>query len=503
MRSQTFFKHAIVYGAGSMLLQAAGFILLPIYTRYLSPSAFGMLEVSARMGEVVTICLMLPGIRVASHAFYKQVEDDQERRRVVSSALILVFAVAAAATCILMLTAGPLAHAVGITSPSILRLAFLVVMFEAIATIPLVIAQARLESGFYVGTTFFQFLIKVSLGILFVVGFQWGIWGVLLASVLTSATFAIGLTVREFSKGLARPSGAMLREMLRFGSPFIAGGLGYFLLHDGDRFFILHYSGEAAVGVYAFGYKIARLVSLFSREPLQTVWAAHMYDVAKEPEAPAVFGRAFSRIMGVYVMVGLALCLLQDEVTGLLGGRAYAAATRLLAPIVLAYAFLAAAEIMDSGFYVRRKTHVKFWITLASTSIMLALYAVLIPKFGIEGAAFATLLGFLFNAWLTWKVSQRAFPVAYEFKRLVGMLGLAALYWGISRLLPISYWMVPAKVGLWLLWVATLWSFGIISVDEKVWISGNVNNLIARVSQLFPSRRFRRVVVANQECPEI
>lgn len=489
MRANTFFKHAVVYGAGTILLQAAGFILLPIYTRYLDPAEFGVLEVSLRLGEILTICLMLPGLRSASHAFFRQADDENERRRVVASAVTLVLAISAVSTCVLMVTAGPLARAAGIQSAWIFRMAFLVLIFEAIATIPLVIAQASLESGFFVATTSLQFLTKICLGILFVAVFRWGLWGVQAAQVLTSATFAIGLTIRELSKGWAKPSRKIIAEMLGFGYPFVAVGIGSLLLHDGDRFFLLRYAGEAAVGIYAFGYKIARLVSMFSREPLHAVWAAHMYDVAKEPNAAGVFGRAFSRIIGFYLIVGLALCLLQDEVTLLLGGPAFGPAAKIMAPVVLAYAFLAAAETMDSGFYVRRKTGVKFWITLGSTAVMLALYALLIPKFGIEGAAFATLLGFVFNAWLTWKVSQRVFSVNYEFGRLGALLALAALFWAFSRLLPSSLWLAPAKLGLWVTWLAALWTLGIVTAEEKTWVVDNLKTFLAHISTyLFPPR---------------
>jgi O-antigen/teichoic acid export membrane protein len=486
--SRSFFKHAAVYGAGSMLLQAAGFILLPIYTRYLVPAEFGTVEVASRLGEIFAICLMMPGLRTASHAFFKQLDNEPEQRRLVCTAITLVVSILLLATGLLMAGAGPLARAFVIDRPSILRLAFLVIFFEALGSIPLVLAQARLESSFYVATTSIQFLTKVGLGILFVVVFRWGIYGVLLASVLTSATFAIALTVRELSKGLVWPSKQTLKEMLRFASPFIAGGLGSFLLHDGDRFFLLRYAGEAAVGLYAFGYKMARLVSMFSREPLQTVWAANMYDVAKRPEASVVFGRVFTRIMGAYLLVGLALCLLQNEVTALLGGHQYARAAGVIAPVVLAYGFLAAAELMDSGFYVRRRTGVKFWITLTSTVVILALYALLIPRFGIDGAAFATLLGFVFNAWLTWRQSQRVFAVRYEYRRLATMLLLGALIWGISRFLPSSLWAIPAKLSLWLLWPSLLWWLGVLSSEEKAWAVEALVALRDRVAEFFPRR---------------
>src|SRR5262249_31142827 len=61
MKGQAFLKHAAVYGAANLLLQAAGFVLLPLYTRCLGPRDFGVLEVLGRLGETVSACLLIGG----------------------------------------------------------------------------------------------------------------------------------------------------------------------------------------------------------------------------------------------------------------------------------------------------------------------------------------------------------------------------------------------------------------------------------------------------------
>src|SRR5271155_3135974 len=49
----TFLRHAAVYGAANMLLQAAGLVLLPLYTRFLTPRDFGALELLGRTSDVL------------------------------------------------------------------------------------------------------------------------------------------------------------------------------------------------------------------------------------------------------------------------------------------------------------------------------------------------------------------------------------------------------------------------------------------------------------------
>src|SRR5262249_22153643 len=58
----TLLRHAAIYGAANVLLQAAGLVLLPLYTRFLTPSDFGVLEILGRAGEVFLTCLLVSGI---------------------------------------------------------------------------------------------------------------------------------------------------------------------------------------------------------------------------------------------------------------------------------------------------------------------------------------------------------------------------------------------------------------------------------------------------------
>jgi O-antigen/teichoic acid export membrane protein len=326
--------------------------------------------------------------------------------------------------------------------------------------------QARPESGLFMAVTVGQFFVRVGMSIAFVAWFDWGIWGLIAAAGLTAGGTTLMLLIREMALGGLWPDRQTLAGMALFAVPFVPAGIGFFLLHSGDRFFLMKYADATALGLYALGYKLALSVSQFSRSPLYMVWNTQMHQAAFREDAPDVFGRAFSRILAAYLAVGLALCLLADEVA-LLFGPNYAGAALFIPVVVLAYYCLTAADLMDSGFYVSRRTVWKTPITLASTAIVLALYALLIPDHGAAGAALATLGGFAFHAVLTWFVTQRVFPVRYEWGRTSAVVGLAISAWVLSRLVPPGLWTLPLKAALWPAWVLTLWCTGLVSGPEK------------------------------------
>ena len=273
---------------------------------------------------------------------------------------------------------------------------------------------------------------------------------------------------------------------MRFALPFLPGALGFFILQHGDRFFLLRCRGEAVVGVYSLGYKVALTVATFSVAPLYMVWATRMYKAAEQSDAPQVFGRTFTRIMSAFMVVGLAACLFQDEAIRILGGAKYAGAAVIIAPVVLAGFFQAGAALMDAGFYVRRRTGLKLYITLASTAVILVLYVVLIPTYGMMGAAAATVAGFAFLAAVTWKTTQRIFPVQYEWGRLLDLAALAVGLWLVSHFLPPTLWAIAAKGALWLLWPLLVWACGLPSTEEKEYVFDAVRQTWAKLRRETP-----------------
>jgi O-antigen/teichoic acid export membrane protein len=500
MKDRSFVKHAAVYGLASLLVQAGGFVLLPLYTHCLSPSDYGVLEVLGRLAETIGTCLMFGGVRQALLTFYQQSQREAERRRVVTTTLSLFGLTSLVGGGAVLALAGPLSRLLGDfmhqdapgISAWLLRLAVLAILLEPLSQIPLTLIQARVESVRFVTITLTQFLVRVGLCVLLVKYLHGGVAGALGATVLMGAVFGLGLCTREVLRGPARPDLGQFRALVRFALPLMPGGLCFFLLHHGDRFFLLRSCGTEDVGTYALGYKLALAVGMFSLAPLYMVWSARMYSAAREPDAPAVFGTVFTRLLAAYLLVALGLGLFQDELVQLLGGAPYARASAVVAPVLLAYFFQSAASLMDAGLYVRRRTGLKLGITLVTTVLMLTLYGVLIPRHGSMGAAVATLVGFAFLAVCTWAVTRRLFPVRYEWGRLAGLLALTVGLWLLSRLLPAGPWAWPAKTGLWLLAPAAVWCGGLMSGREKAHVRALTGEARQRVrGYLSWSRTFR------------
>ncbi|HVS39943.1 MAG TPA: lipopolysaccharide biosynthesis protein [Gemmataceae bacterium] len=487
MHNRSFFRHAVLYGLSGALVQAGGVVLAPLLTRCLSMADYGALEVVQRCAELAGMLFLIGGLRQGLLTFHQQSKTDVERQRVFRATLVLLLGVCLLGGALIMAIAGPFCNIIrpehgAPIETNVLRLAVLAVLLEPLSLMPMALLQARLESPMFVAVTASQLVVRVALTVVLTVVLPWGVMGVLTATAVTTGTYGVVLSLRELLRGgLCLPKLDQVRGLVRFAVPMLPVGLCFFILQNGDRFFLLRWCGPAEVGVYSLGYKVALAVSTFSLAPLYMVWSARMYKAAEAPDAPRVFGRVFTRILGAFLLVGLAAALFQDEAAAVLGGAKYAGAAAIVAPVVLAGFFQSAAALMDSGFYVRRRTDLKLWITLAATAVILVLYIVLIPLYGAMGAAFATVAGFAFLAAGTWWATQRIFRVQYEWSRLLDLLGLAAGLWLVSRFLPAAPWTVAARAGLWLLWPLLVWVCGLPTAEEKKYVFAAVRQALKRL----------------------
>src|SRR6266699_2074434 len=82
-------RHTVVYGLGILLARAVSFVMLPFYTRYLTPGDYGVMQLVEMTLDVVAI---FAGTQIASGVFryYHKAENDADRRSVLSTALLLL-----------------------------------------------------------------------------------------------------------------------------------------------------------------------------------------------------------------------------------------------------------------------------------------------------------------------------------------------------------------------------------------------------------------------------
>ena len=82
-------KHTSMYSVGSIASKAIGFFLIPLYTHFLSPEDYGVLELLTMM-VILTGIIIQGGIATAVFKFFNNYESDKDKKQIISTLLISV-----------------------------------------------------------------------------------------------------------------------------------------------------------------------------------------------------------------------------------------------------------------------------------------------------------------------------------------------------------------------------------------------------------------------------
>lgn len=471
MKLSAWTKHFMVYGVGVILMNLPQVLLIPIYTYRVQPSVYGVLELLNRSQEILLLILSF-GLRSALLTFYQMASDEPERQKNVYSTAIQ-FLSTFGIVGILLTTLGSrlwselLFGTRGYASAVVLIL--LATYFEMVFQMAVLYLQSKLKSVLYV--TFFttRTILAIALNLVFVYWWRWGLMGILWATLLHTTFYALLVLVYMFRHTGFPFDRKMLGEMLRFGFPLMLGGFAGFLLNSGDRYFLNIYVPRAEVGLYGLGYKIGMLSMLLVLMPFGKIWSVTMVDISKKPDGPQQLGRMATYLLCACTFSTLGLSLLGPYLVRFSSDRSYWDAYRVIPLVGAAYIFYSWTIIMDASFYVTKRTIYKVYSISLAGAIVTLLYWVLIPRFGMMGAAWATLGGYVMFAVFTALYAQRIYFIQYEPGRIARLFALGILLYGGGILVPIT----PIARGLVLrtlialLFPVALWLGGFLNLEER------------------------------------
>jgi O-antigen/teichoic acid export membrane protein len=432
-------RHFLVYGVGRILTRVVGFALIPFYTHYLLPRDYGTLEmIEATVYMVGTF--LGAGLTHALLRFYYDSEEHSYRRSVVSTALLSVIFV-----CFV------LGGALAFLSPSVstlvfespeygglLRLAVISLTMTVLAETPLVFIRAQQKSVLYTVVSLFGLVVNLSLNILFIARFGWGVRGVIMGGLITQACIGVGLSAYTFRLVGISFSKARLKEMLLYGLPYIPGGFLISVLLMADRFVLQRFTNLTVVGLYALGYKFGLVIGAMVTEPFFAIWGPKMFEVAKRPDANHIYGRMLTYFLFFELYVALGISAGVKDVIQIMADPKYHSAYQIVPIIVLAYVMGGAYQHAQVGILLAKKTKFILYMQIAGAAAGIALNVALVPILGAWGAATATLCAWTLLTVLAYKISQRYIDIQFEFGRIGKMVLVALALYGLCLQLDVT-----------------------------------------------------------------
>jgi O-antigen/teichoic acid export membrane protein len=430
-------RNLAIYGLGDIATSLIGFLLLPIYTDYLSQTAFGVLALIGVVEAVAKIVFRW-GLDGSFMRYYYECPDQAARQRLASTIfwfLILVNGgVVLLGLALVPRVSGPLFGTPGHG----LTLALVLVNTFALSVtfIPFHVLRILEKSREFSVLTVSRSLATVVLRLVLVVGLGLGVLGIVVADLVV--TGAMTLVLARWFAPLIRPvfSRALLAESLRFGLPRLPHGAAQQAMAVGDRAILKLFVSTADIGLYSIGATFGLALKLFL-SAFEYAWAPFYYATVKnEPDAPKVLGAMTTYVVAFLALLAAGLAALAHDVVPLMTAPEYAAAAAVVPWIALGVVFQGIYLLTSIGLNITRKTAYYPVSTAIAAAVSIALNFALVPRYGIIGAAWANTAAYATLAGTAFQFSRRVYPIPYEWGRLSRVAAAASAAYLASNSMP-------------------------------------------------------------------
>lgn len=323
-----------------------------------------------------------------------------------------------------------------------------IIWFDTLSLVPFAELRLVRKSLLYAMIRLGNVLINIGLNFYLIWYLRWGIEAVFIANLAASGITTILiwlLTAPMLSGSWSRP---ILIKALKFGFPFVPAGLGYVINEMLDRFFLGNYMSQATVtelysasmtpedivGIYSACYKLSVFMLLLV-QMFRMAWQPFFLRHADEAGAKNLYRDVFRYFNGIAGVFFLLVALFVEQIVQIkipfinayLVDKEFWVGLQIVPFLLIAYWFQGWYMNFSAGIFIKEKTKVLPIITLIGAAVTIIANLLLIPYFGMMGAAAATLISYSLMALLLYYRSVQVYSVNYQIARAFLMIIVVVL----------------------------------------------------------------------------
>jgi O-antigen/teichoic acid export membrane protein len=476
-------QHSIIYGISSILQNAAGFFLLPLYTAYLTVSELGLLEIVIVSISILFTLLQL-GLGSALFKYYSydsHSDNAREKNKLIISSsvyFLAIFSLAAVSSLYFIrqniseLLFGSAIYA------DLITLMLITVFFQLFWVMPTAYLRIQNKSIYLSILNATKFFIQISITIYAVAVLNGKIAGVVTARVITAILFAF-LFTWSIKQLLSRSfSAETVRELLSYSIYLVPVSVGSLILLMSSRYFILLFHDSQALGYFSVANRIATIL-LLAISGFQRAWPSIMFRIKNKPDAKQYYSKIFSYYLITFSFLSMILTFYSQEIVLLLSNEEYLSAVGLIPILSFSFLFYGFFYSGTVGINIYKKTYYQTIAMVVGAIFNLVLNFILTPAYGIMGTSVAIFISFAIVGLLAFRFSQRIYHIPIEWKRIIllaaNLIIVLMLYLiGLQSINPLNF--ITKTVLLLILFPASLYITGVFTREEKIYLLHRLSN---------------------------
>jgi O-antigen/teichoic acid export membrane protein len=424
------------YSVGLVAIRFGGFLLIPLYWRYLDTIDYGILAVASIVSSFLSVVLGL-GISESLLRFYHAWTPETRRSRL-GSLWVLDWASSLAIGLPLAAWGGALAPLISTQVPfdPYLRLAVLSATVLSMATTPATLLRVEERAGTYLACAGAAFGLRAVLSLSLLIGAGMGPAAVLVADVLSGTLMLPVYTLLLLRHARPALDRAALKEGLTYSAPLIPAILAESVASVADRFVLERFVSLPRLGLYAVGDSLGGAVRILNTG-LKTAWLPFQIRAAvQRGDGPLIIARMATFFVAALLWVALAIAAIGEDLVVAIGVPRYYPVGALLPFFVLPHLVSSFIPIVSGGIAVARRTGQVATGAVLQLAVAVGALLWLVPRYGIGGAIAAMTLAAVVRLAFTFAVARHFSPVPWEWHKIGWLTGAALIAFAVARAVP-------------------------------------------------------------------
>lgn len=428
-RLKQLLQHGVIFGLTSSLQSALGFILLPLYTKYLDVEQFG---VYSMLLIIAAACNTLFGLGASSALgrYYYDYEKEGKSKEIVSAALWLSFLGSVLLSILALATAYPVCNYY--FNDTSLQLPYIIALVANSLSYPLttftLLLRYQKKSVFYFIVTIVGLLLNFGITMSLLIYSDIKICSPFIGMLATNILLLFVMMLFERHHITLKVPKGDYRIVLIFGLQVIASSFLSYIYECSDKVIMKEMLSLSDVGVYSLSGRIGTVFKLLVYLPFALIWAPLRMEYKDSPDNVS-FVRKITNYYSLFGMLLILGCMVwgYDVLKVLFPQPEYAISLKLFPVCMVGFFFFGYMSIWDFGVFINNKLYYLSIIPVVCLVFNTSMNLWLLPTLGVEAAAYIFALTYVLSAFLLLFFSNKYYPIPMDWKRLFGIYAM----WGV------------------------------------------------------------------------
>lgn len=434
MKLKSFSKNTLYYAIGIIIIRFTTFLLIPLYTEFLSKEDYGLLATLLFTTEII-ITINDVGMRSAFMRFFSDYQSKNKLNDLIGSSTFINIMVGIILLGVsFFIPASYLSKLFQVeVLENIIILTILVGIFRTLSLNILSYFRAKNQGGNYMIISIVSSILLIISTWIVLKYLRMGINGVLYAQIFTYGLSWLFVLVWVIIKDGLKITKQTSSILFKFGYPLILATSGTMLVNTSGNYFLGAFKSLEDVAVLAVAYKVASIGIMVLIAPFQLAYEPYVFSNKTNPELKNTISKIITFITLAYLLVSLLILYVFRYVINILGNGGYSEAYVLIIFLLPGLGFTALNYIGQSQIHLNNKTKTTGFISFIVTIISIIITYFCTKLFGSFGTAFGINTYLIISGFALFYYGNKEFKVHVETKRIniilvTGLLALTAFY---------------------------------------------------------------------------